>query len=67
MTITLNGEDRELDPATSIGALVDDVRPSGRRGVAVALNGAVVRRRQWDDVQLQDDDRVELLVAVQGG
>lgn len=67
MTITLNGEERELDPATSLGALVDDVRPAGRRGVAVAVNGAVVRRRQWDDVELRDDDRVELLVAVQGG
>lgn len=67
MTITLNGEDHDLAPATSVGDLVDEVRPAGRTGVAVAVNGAVVRRVLWDEVQLHDDDRVELLVAVQGG
>jgi sulfur carrier protein len=37
------------------------------RGIAIALNGEVVPRTEWDDRMLTDGDAVELLVAVQGG
>lgn len=67
MTITLNAEPRELPDGVSVGSLVDEVVDGGRRGVAVAVNGVVVRRADWDATALSDDDRVELLVAAQGG
>ena len=35
--------------------------------VAVAVNGAVVRRAAWDSTPLADGDQVEVLTAVQGG
>lgn len=67
MTIHVNGQPRQLGAAMSVGELVDDVVPRGRAGVAVAVNGTVVRRASWDDVAVADDDRIEVLVAVQGG
>jgi sulfur carrier protein len=35
--------------------------------VAAALNGEVVRRSAWETTALRDDDRLEVLTAVQGG
>ena len=43
-----------------------DVEPEGR-GVAVALNGEVVRRGSWQQTELPDGARIEVVTAVQGG
>jgi sulfur carrier protein len=37
------------------------------RGVAVALNGEVVRRSEWEVTQIHPSDRVEIVTAVAGG
>jgi thiazole synthase len=68
MRIELNGESREL-PAGA--ALADAVRESGAgeggRGVAVALDGEVVPRGEWEATALREGQRVEVLAAIQGG
>ena len=67
-TVTLNGEERALPD----GACVSDaVRATGAgegsRGVAVALDGEVVPRAEWDGTELTEGGEVEVLRAVQGG
>jgi thiazole synthase len=68
MRIELNGEPRDL-PASA--TLADAVRSSGAdaaaRGVAVALDGEVVPRGEWDSARLCEDSKVEVLAAIQGG
>ena len=66
MLITVNGTERELpDGATVADALaVIDAPP---RGIAVALDGEVVRRGAWSDTVLPPGGAVEVLTAVQGG
>jgi sulfur carrier protein len=66
MTIHVNGEPTELDETMTLGALVD-ARVADRRGVAVALDGEVVPRTDWDDTPLRGANRVEIVGAVQGG
>ncbi|MEV0268469.1 sulfur carrier protein ThiS [Hamadaea sp. NPDC050747] len=62
--ITVNGTERDL--LGSVGELVAVVTPE-RRGVAVAVNGEVVPRGEWDTCLLADGDSVEILSAAQGG
>ena len=68
MRIELNGEPRELAGAPT---LADAVRASGAddeaRGVAVALDGEVVPRGEWDATALREGQSVEVLAAIQGG
>jgi sulfur carrier protein len=66
MTIVLNGDELHLDDDTTVGALVD-ARASDRRGIAVAVDGEVIARDDWDDTPLSDGARVEVVGAVQGG
>ena len=68
MTVVVNGERRELPAGTTVSGLLDalDV-PGGVGGVAVAVDGEVVPRGEWDTTKLDDGARVEVLRAIQGG
>ena len=41
--------------------------PAEGRGVAVAVDGEVVPRGEWESTELHEGQRVEVLQAVQGG
>ena len=64
MKVTVNGEPRELDDATTLARLLED-QPA--RGVAAAVDGEVVPRAEWAAFRLAEGQAVEILTAVQGG
>ncbi len=68
MLVTVNGNERELPSGATVAELVDELgaRADGR-GVAVALATEVVPRSQWPSTVLSAGDRIEVLIAVQGG
>ncbi|MFG2952567.1 sulfur carrier protein ThiS [Streptomyces sp. NPDC048291] len=66
VTISVNGERREIAPGTALDALVRSLT-AAPSGVAAAVNETVVPRGQWATTGLADGDRVEVLTAVQGG
>jgi sulfur carrier protein len=41
--------------------------PEDGKGIAIAVNDAIVSRSQWQTHPLQDGDRIEIVRAVQGG
>jgi sulfur carrier protein len=66
--LVINGTPRELpDEATVADAVTASGMPALARGVAVAIDREVVPRSLWDDTELHDGQRVEVLQAVQGG
>ncbi len=68
MTITLNGRTCELPgDGTPAAALAELGLEPGARGVAVAVDGEVVPRAEWESRTLPEGARVEVLTAMQGG
>lgn len=68
MTVLLNGEPRELATATELDHLLREEFPNlPATGIAVALNGEVVPRRQWAETLVSPDDKIEVLHAIGGG
>lgn len=63
----INGDDTEVEAGTTVGALDVLSGVAIRRGVAVAVNGEVVTRAEWDERELKEGDRVEVLRAIGGG
>jgi sulfur carrier protein len=61
-----NGERREVDDATTVAELME-ARGVPARGVAVAVDGAVLPRTSWTATPLAEGIRLEVLTAVQGG
>ena len=68
MIVELNGDRVELAEGASVADAVAAVgADSGRRGVAVAVDGEVVPRGGWDQTRLAEGQRVEVVEAIQGG
>ena len=68
MRIELNGAPQELpDGATLDLAVRESGAGEGARGVAVALDGEVVPRGEWERTPLKEGQAVEVLAAIQGG
>jgi sulfur carrier protein len=65
-TLTVNGVAEPVAPTVAALLAARDIAPDGR-GVAVALNGAVVRRADWTTTALKAGDTVEIVRAMQGG
>ena len=68
MELTINGEAR-VSQAANVSELLTEELDEGhtRRGIAVALNGQVVPRSQWDEACISKGDRVEIVRALPGG
>jgi sulfur carrier protein len=65
--ITINGEREPLLAATLAALLAEKAVDTEQKGIAVALNGAVVPRAAWPQTPLKAGDRVEIVRARQGG
>ncbi|HKR58251.1 MAG TPA: sulfur carrier protein ThiS [Pyrinomonadaceae bacterium] len=66
MWLQLNGERREVAEGLSLSQLIETLKLVPER-VAIELNQKVVRRSDWPTVQLNPDDRIEIVHFVGGG
>jgi thiazole synthase len=68
MNVELNGEVVALPDGASVAAAIEaSGAAAGQRGVAVAVEGEVVPRSEWDETRLGEGQKVEVLAAIQGG
>ena len=65
--ISVNGKSEPLAATTLAALLAEKAMDTCQRGVAVALNGAVVPRTAWSATPLRPGDCVEIVRARQGG
>jgi sulfur carrier protein len=65
-TIRVNGRDEALAAAT-VAELLRARGIERPRGVAVAVNGAVVPARRWSEIALAPGDAVEIVKPFGGG
>lgn len=66
MELICNGRPTHVADGTSVATLLDTIA-ADTRGVAVAVDGTVVRRGDWAARVLHDGARVEIVGASQGG
>jgi sulfur carrier protein len=68
MRIELNGQAVQLAEGASVAeAVAASGADQQRRGIAVAVEGEVVPRGEWEGTPLEDGQHIEVLRAVQGG
>ncbi|HUO25280.1 MAG TPA: sulfur carrier protein ThiS [Candidatus Aquilonibacter sp.] len=69
MTLHINGEARtfpDISTGFTLAALLDSLRLKSDR-VAVELNREIVRRENWPETTLKENDRLEIVHFVGGG
>ncbi len=68
MRVELNGEPVELQAGISLAAAVEAAGGEpAQRGLAVAVDGEVVPRSEWDRATVSEGQRIEVVAAIQGG
>ena len=60
-------KEKQLDVRAVSDLLHALALPEDGKGIAIAVNDMVVSRSQWLQHALHDDDRIEIVRAVQGG
>ena len=65
--IQVNGKSETLAAERLAALLADKGIDADARGVAVAVNGAVVPRAAWAQTPLRPGDAIEIVRAKQGG
>jgi sulfur carrier protein len=65
--LKINGVDEDVAATTIAQLLAQRGIDPGARFLAVAVNGAVVRRASWDEAPLNAGDAVEIVRPLQGG
>ena len=67
MLLKLNGKEYETD-AETLDELFKESHPgSSPDGKAIAVNDEVIPSGEWKQYELSENDRVEVIQAVQGG
>ncbi len=66
MELLVNGEPKNCAESTSLSQFIEQLGMKGDR-VAVELNREIVPRTAWNEVQLHDGDRLEIVHFVGGG
>jgi len=66
ITVTINGKQSELESEQTVAAYLESKGLAGR-SLAVAINGAVLQRAEFDSTSISDGDRMEIVRPVGGG
>ncbi len=66
MTLTINGEPRNLSDGLTVAALIDTLELRNA-ACAVEVNRRLVPKREHETATLRDGDTVEVVVLVGGG
>jgi thiamine biosynthesis protein ThiS len=66
MTVTINGESREIPDGLNIAALLAHLGMPAER-VAIERNLDILPRARWLETQVQANDRFEIVHFVGGG
>jgi sulfur carrier protein len=70
MNLVVNGKRRESAAANLLDVWREEtahLELDVPTGFAIALNGRMVRKTEWTQTKLAQDDRVEIVRATQGG
>ncbi len=66
ITLVINGKPREMERPVTVAHYLRLLGLDSRH-IAIAHNGAVLEREQFDQVRLANGDRVEIVRPVGGG
>ncbi len=67
MTIYLNDKPYTLSSGNTLSEFLNGLDLDSLEGTAIAVNGTIVYRSQWNSVDLKEDDHLLLIQATQGG
>jgi sulfur carrier protein len=66
VSLQVNGEPKTCEPHTPLPQLLEQLKMNPRL-VAVEYNGEILHRQFWQETEIQEGDRLEIVTIVGGG
>ena len=66
MKVFVNGETKEIANEISLSELLKHLSLPDER-IAIELNKEVVRKKDWENIKINDADKIEIIHFVGGG
>jgi sulfur carrier protein len=67
MLVYFNENELEVDSTSNLFSMLETTGLDCQKGIAVAVNNTVVPRFQWESYTLQENDKILVIKAMQGG
>ena len=67
MRLIINGKETMLDGSMSVIEYLASIGFDEQVSIAVAINGEIISKDQYVEIQLQDGDSMEVVRAIGGG
>lgn len=67
MTISVNQKEHSYDAPLTLVGLLEQLDKAKKTGIAIAVNNSVVPKNDWSTLLLNDQDKVTIITATQGG
>lgn len=68
MLITINDQEKSFnEKSISIKELLKSLNILSDNGIAVAVNQTVIKKIDWENFMVKDNDKLLLITATQGG
>ena len=67
MNVFVNDKSYIVSENIALNILLEEIKISNTKGVAVAINNKVIPKTQWKDFIINEDDNILIIKATQGG
>lgn len=67
MIVSINNQSVEIPPTASLSSLLVQLTLVDKKGIAVAVDDAIVPRAAWEQFALSGHEKITILQATQGG
>ena len=66
MNLTINSKPKQFS-GKNISELVQSLQMSSTNGIALAVNEKVISKSEWEKFRLNENDKIVIIKATQGG
>jgi len=67
MIVSVNNQSVQTPEAATLSSLLVQLALADKKGIAVAVNNAIVPRATWANFPLSGNEKITILQATQGG
>ena len=68
MTLSVNGREKKVHEGMNLTGLLSEMSlATDRKGIALCVNLEVIPKENWVSTILEDNDRIEIVIAAPGG
>jgi len=67
MKIKVNSNPLDFKESNQLVALLKQLSLAEKSGMAIAVNAAVIPKKEWSEFVLQENDEIIIIEAAQGG